>query len=112
MQVPKGVLTLTKADGATRQVDAAIDALVRGDFDIAVTLAGAAEGMFQRDGPHLFKYLRDHPKVRNLNEAKEWVPHLNQTLHWLKHSDNQAPMLIGRAAAVEMIARAASKLET
>jgi hypothetical protein len=112
MQIPKGMLTLTKAEAATRQVEAAIAALCVGHFDLAVTLAGAAEGMFDRSGPHLFKYLREHPKARDLNEAKQWVPHLNRTRDWLKHSGDPEPMQIGRAAAVEMITRAASKLET
>jgi hypothetical protein len=112
MQVPDMTLDLSKAQAATRQVEAAIDALERGDFDLAVTLAGAAEGMFKREGPHLFKYLREHPRARELNEAKEWVPHLNETLSWLKHPGDQNPMQIGRATAVEMVTRAASKLET
>jgi hypothetical protein len=42
-------LTLQKA--ATRQVDAAIDALQAGDYDVALTLAGAAEGMIARTAP-------------------------------------------------------------
>jgi hypothetical protein len=38
-------ITLTKADAATRQIDAAIEALLHDRFDIAITLAGAAEDM-------------------------------------------------------------------
>jgi hypothetical protein len=30
------------------------DALERGDFDVALTLAGAAQGMIKRDGHHMF----------------------------------------------------------
>jgi hypothetical protein len=36
------ILSLTKIEAATRQTEAAIEAFVRGDFDIAITLAGAA----------------------------------------------------------------------
>jgi hypothetical protein len=40
-----------KGWGASRQVEEAIKALEQGDFDIAVTLAGAAaEGMLKRSG--------------------------------------------------------------
>ena len=58
-RLPVDPLKLTLAQAATRQVDAAIDALERGKFDIALTLAGAAEGMIERDGHHLFAGLRD-----------------------------------------------------
>ena len=44
-------LTLEKA--AVRQIDAAIDALEAGLFDVALTLAGAAEGMIDRAGLHM-----------------------------------------------------------
>ena len=54
-------LTLHKA--ATRQVDAAIDALQAGDFDVALTLAGAAEGMIERTGHHVFGWPKQHPKA-------------------------------------------------
>jgi hypothetical protein len=44
VDVPDRVLTITKTGGASRQVEEAIKALRRGDFDVAVTLAGAAVG--------------------------------------------------------------------
>jgi hypothetical protein len=47
MEVPGKVLTISKLEGARRQVEEAIKALERGDFDIAITLAGAAEGMLE-----------------------------------------------------------------
>lgn len=58
MSPNKGVLRLTKVQGATRQTNAAIEAFARGDFDIAITLAGAAEGMIKWKGRHLFTFLR------------------------------------------------------
>lgn len=55
LHVPVGTsLHLTLERAMSRQVDAAIDALVAGNFDIALTLAGAAEGMIERTGLHMF----------------------------------------------------------
>jgi hypothetical protein len=59
MEVPANEPEISKIEGASRQVDAAITALTRGDFDIAITLAGAPEGMLDREGLHMFAYLRD-----------------------------------------------------
>jgi hypothetical protein len=109
--LPAGVLNLTIADAATRQVDAAIDALQRGDFDIALTLAGAAEGMIPRDGHHMFAWLRDHEGAKDrFADRKEWITLLNRERDWLKHGGPDA-MEIECASAAFMIARAASKLE-
>jgi hypothetical protein len=63
MHVPAGPLNLSLAEAATRQTKAAIAALERGMFDVAMTLAGAAEGMIKRDGPHMFQGLRAHPRA-------------------------------------------------
>jgi hypothetical protein len=56
MEVPGKVLTISKIEGARRQVDEAIKALERGDFDIAITLAGAAQGMLETT--HLYAAVR------------------------------------------------------
>jgi hypothetical protein len=111
VQVPDGPLTLSKTQAATRQVETAIEAIERGDFDVATTLAGAAEGMLDRPGHHLFDYLLNHPKVRHLDRKKEWIPVLNRERDWLKHAGPPGHMEIGRYAACSMIARAATKLE-
>jgi hypothetical protein len=63
MEVPDRPLNLTKVEAAIRQVEAAIEALERGDFDVAITLAGAAEDMIDRPGS-LFAYHQDHPKAK------------------------------------------------
>jgi hypothetical protein len=112
MDVPNRPLKVTKAEAATRQVEAAIAALVRGDFDIAVTLAGAAEGMIERSGPHLFKFLLDHPKAEGVDKKKAWIPVLNLERDWLKHPGGADTLDITRDNAALMITRAASKLET
>jgi hypothetical protein len=103
-------LSLTKIEAATRQTEAAIEAFVRGDFDIAITLAGAAEGMIERDGLHMFAFLRDSPRVQDV-EKKEWISTLNSERDWLKHSNGPETLRIEREHAAIMIARAASKLE-
>jgi putative transcriptional regulator len=105
-------LKLTKAEGATRQTIGAIEAFIRGDFDIAITLAGAAEGMLSRQGNDLFSYLQDSPRAQNV-EKKEWVRALNEERDWLKHADpgHAQVMELEREHAAMMIARAASKLE-
>jgi hypothetical protein len=110
MQVPPASLTLSLANAATRQTDAAIAAFERGAFDIALTLAGAAEGMIEREGFHLFPWLRDHPGARERFSRKEWISGLNMERDWLKHG-GAAQMTIERTSAAIMIARAMSKLD-
>jgi hypothetical protein len=69
-------LTLTKEEAATRQTNAAIEAFTRGDFDIAITLAGAAEDLIDREGNYLFSYMQKSPTVSHV-DSKEWVRTLN-----------------------------------
>jgi len=72
MDIPERSLILTKAEAATRQVEGAIEALVRGHFDIAITLAGAAEDMI--DSPDsLFAYHRDHLNAKELGELEDKI---------------------------------------
>lgn len=111
MDIPIGTLNLTLVEAATRQTDAAIDAVQRGDYDIALTLAGAAEGMIERAGPHMFARLRDSPRVEGKVSNKEWIATLNRERDWLKHG-GQSKMEIECADAAFMITRAATKLET
>jgi hypothetical protein len=110
VKIPIGSIDLTLAQAATRQTDAAIDALERGEYDIALTLAGAAEGMIHRQGNYLFATLRDSPKARARFTQKEWIAVLNIDRDWLKHGGSDS-MTIECAAAAFMIARAATKLE-
>jgi hypothetical protein len=122
MDAPNAPLIITKVEGATRQTEAAIEAFFRGDFDIAITLAGAAEGMIERDGPHLWTYLLDAQRVQErltileghqaeLVERKPWISALNDERDWLKHPSGAETLVIERAAAAIIISRAASKLE-
>jgi hypothetical protein len=110
-RLPAGPLNLTLTEAASRQVDAAIHAFERGKFDIAVTLAGAAEGMIESDGHHLFAGLRDNPRAKErFARQKDWINTLNREFYWLKHGGDDA-MEIACFDAAMMIARAASKLE-
>jgi hypothetical protein len=113
MEAPNTTLSLTKIEGATRQTNAAIEAFVCGHFDIAITLAGAAEGMLEREGPHMFPFLRDSPHIQDQDvKKKEWIAVLNLERDWLKHPGGTETLLIERGHAAMMIARAASKLPT
>jgi hypothetical protein len=110
MHAPAGSLNLSLAEAATRQTNAAIAALEAGMFDIALTLAGAAEDMIEREGPHMWQWLRDHPGARERFSKEEWISGLNTERNWLKHG-GAAEMTIERASAAFMIARAMSKLD-
>jgi hypothetical protein len=106
-------MKITKVEGATHQIEAAIAALQRGDFDIAITLAGAAEGMIDRpEGIYLLQYMRDSPRVKGIKKS-EWITALNHERDWLKHPTPDAPdtLELTEWEAAFMIARATSKLE-
>jgi hypothetical protein len=102
-------LRLTKIQAATRQTDAAIKAFERGDFDIAITLAGAGEGMVARAERHFFRALMDSPSVRHVGK-KNWIASLNFERDWLKHASGPRVLQLERGDAAFMITRAASKL--
>ena len=106
-------MTLGNMRWRRRPIEAAIAAFERGLFDIAITLAGAAEGMTpDTAAPHLFTHLRDHPRVAEIAQ-KEWVATLNVERDWLKHSNPSQPAVTSfqRAAASIMITRAVTKAE-
>jgi hypothetical protein len=110
MHVSADPIKLTLAEAASRQTNAAIAAFEQGMFDVALTLAGAAEDMIQRKGPHMFQWLRDHAGARERFSKTEWISGLNMERDWLKHG-GAAEMTIERASAAFMIARAMSKLD-
>src|SRR5262245_41423694 len=59
LDIPERILKVTKAKAPSRQSDEPIRALIREDFNAAMTLAGAAEGMLKRDGPHMCRTLKE-----------------------------------------------------
>jgi len=88
-------LRLTKAEAAARQINAAIDAFERGDFDVCVTLSGAAEGMLpELPGQPLFSTIRSNPKAVERYGEKGWVSRVNEERDWLKHLTPQLPSAI------------------
>jgi hypothetical protein len=115
MDPPKRSLSLTKSEACLRHIEAAIAAFERGLFDVAITLAGAAEGMTPAtDAPHFFTHLRDHPRAADIvSNKKQWVTMLNAERNWLKHNNPDEPdqMSFERAAASIMITRAITKAE-
>jgi hypothetical protein len=62
-----------------------IDGMDAGDYDVALTLAGAAEGMIERTGLHMFGWLKQHPRALERFDKKEWISILNSERDWLKH---------------------------
>lgn len=112
MNPPEEPLTLMREEAAVRQIEAAIAALQQGLFDIAITLAGAAEGMFdyRKDGT-IFDNMIVNPVAQARFTRKEWVSILNMERDWLKHSGNKTePMTFDVDSTAYMIARAASKV--
>jgi hypothetical protein len=113
LKTVRPLLELTKAQAAARQVEAAIQAFELGDFDICITLAGAAEGMFSDRADGGF-YSVAAARARDSGiDKKEWNAHLNRERDWLKHPTLQdAGQLSFRALdAALMLVRAMSKLE-
>lgn len=118
MNPPELPVTLAKLEAATRQVEAAIDALEAGAFDIAITLAGAAEGMLppgQLDMRNSFlaKLLDDERMVRFQFQRKDWNAVLNKDRDWLKHTTPSFDdvLTIEMDDAAFMIARALSRVD-
>ncbi len=104
---------LTKHRAAIRQVEAAIDAFTRGDFDICITLAGAAEGMFERrKGSDLHTGMMSDPRAKEFG-VKEVNSNANMIRDWLKHDGLQHPPEIEIAPfeAAVMLVRAMTKLD-
>lgn len=107
-------LYLTKLDAAFRQTEHAIIAFEAGDYDVAITLAGAAEGLLpERADQALFSSLRDDPLALEKFGKKDWVSKLNADRDWLKHSNANMPeeIILTVQEASFMIARAISKLD-
>ena len=84
-QPPETNLVLTKQEAALRQIEAACEAFWNGDFDICITLSGAAEGMAPEPDGALLRRLAYDPRRPPHLSQKEWVSILNQGRDWLKH---------------------------
>jgi hypothetical protein len=108
----KRELLVTRYQAATRQVEAAIDAFESGSFDVAVTLACAAEAMAPKKDNGLFRLMMDSKRWGKLPE-KLRAEKVNFTRNWLKHRNEEKPdeLLIHEAEAAYCIVRALSVWE-
>jgi hypothetical protein len=90
----------TKEVSARRQINAAIAHLHKGDFECAITLAGAAEGQLP-DTEHFYLF-------KILNKIRErYDPNAHQ--NWLKHPSGPECITITEFAVTLAISRAIQK---
>jgi hypothetical protein len=79
-------LHLTKEKAAARQAQLAISALLAGDYDAAITLAGAAEEMLTGDpGVEVTTQAMAPPKGAEELAPYKWPEIVNLERNWLKH---------------------------
>ena len=109
MEIAKISNTSSIEEAASKQIEAAITALIAGNIEVAVTLAGAAEGMIQREGVGLFRHVAERERTTGI-DRKQWIAKLNRERDWLKHGGGERTMSFERADGAVMIARAMSKL--
>jgi hypothetical protein len=79
-------LHLTKTKAAARQVYLSIQALAAGDYDAAITLAGAAECMIEGDPDiEVTTALFADPRGADIPAPYTWNEIANLERNWLKH---------------------------
>jgi len=108
---------LTKVDAAFNQIMAAIEMLLRGRYECALTLAGAAEEMLPETPQSAFGWLRETPVPDELLDhdyaafnEKMRATFWNTERNWLKHDKQPNVMKVRRLDAKTMIARAVTHL--
>ncbi len=113
MDPPRTQLRLSKEIAALRHIEAAINFLSSGSFDLAITLCRRRGGNAGGYTSHLVvrEARRDFEKVADLG-SKEWIASLNTERDWLKHETPGLPreMIFVRGQAAIMVARAVSRL--
>jgi len=112
----KRSFVLTNDEASLRHIEAAITAFEEERFDVAITLAGAAEGMAPKTSmPDYFQIIRDHPRIEAKGiKKKEWTDEwLNIERNWLRHAGENHPSTceFHRFAAAQMLVRAISKAQ-
>jgi hypothetical protein len=90
-----------------RQIHAAIEHWQRGDFECAMTLAGAAEGMLPDIDERHFRKLQNSTRI---NEISNWLMHA-ESGEGMK-GDHIDTVVIGELDTVIAIHRAILKFET
>jgi hypothetical protein len=101
---------VSKKETALRQIKIALQQLNADEYEAAITLAGAAEGMLETGGfpTPLFENLKER-RPPDFATEKEWISDLNRTRDWLKHNGNQKDGMVGEFDAWLMISRAITK---
>src|ERR1700730_9309004 len=97
----------TKQLAAARQIAAAIEHLSKREFECAITLAAAAEGLLPpTDEPHIFSGLKDYIPPEEFKYLD-----FNKVVNWLKHykPEDPDPFSFPESEAVLLIQRAITK---
>src|ERR1700730_2451159 len=103
----KPEIETTKQLAAIRQITAAIEHLRKQEYECAITLAAAAEGLLPpTDEPHIFSAFKKYMSPEEFKELN-----LNLAVNWLKHynPEDLDPVIIPEAVAVWVILRAITK---
>lgn len=106
IEAPDGLgkyLETSKKLAALEQVHAAIWHFQRENYECAITLAAAAEGLLPNtDTPHLFQLLKTSPVARDDFDC-------NEMINWLKHPTEPEHNIIPEFEVAIIICRAISK---
>ena len=84
------ILHLSKREAAERHIEAAVKFWHSGDFDLAITLAGAADGMTkgEREETMYARLIALRPSHLSKETARN---NLNASRNWLKHDATYLP---------------------
>lgn len=91
---PHERLIYHKTEAAINQIEGAIHALQAGQFDLSITLSGAAEGMMLSPPENLDTFQQILAQLPIDRSKKEWITILNMERDWLKHPTIQMPELM------------------
>jgi hypothetical protein len=96
------IVETTKKLAATKQIHGAVSHFWNDEYECAITLAAAAEGLLPAtDRPHLFSILRASPAFKDLDA--------NLFINWLKHPVDPNDAVISEFEVAMIIVRAISK---
>lgn len=93
---PPEYIEVTKREAAIRQIVRAIDAFWKGEYDVSITLALAAEGMAGQSNDSLFA--RQIAHLPDGFTKREWVSIVNGERDWLKHPTTE---ILGQEIKIE-----------
>jgi hypothetical protein len=95
-------IVTTKQAAALVQINASIEHFQKGEYECAITLAAAAEGMLPpTEDPHLFTLLKDSPFFKPVD--------FNRYINWLKHPKGEDKTVLAEFEVTMVIVRAISK---